>query len=399
MVPSAGKSPASGAGTPGPSVLILFSDTGGGHRAAARALDGALRSLRPDVCTTWFDPLVGQGPSLVRRIASLYPAIIKRSGVAWGAIYHFSNSAASFATIRAVFGSPVASVIARHLEAADPDVVVSVHPLLNHVAAAAIRRSRRPRGLVTVVTDLIDLHRGWAYPGADLVVLPTEEARDAALRYGVAPERAPLLGLPVDLRFRPPAAGEQASVHQRLGLEPARPTVLVAGGGEGSGRLLEQVRALAWDRHPWQVIVVCGRNEKLRRRLDRVRFGTPILVLGFVEDMPELLRAADLAVTKAGPGAIAEALATGVPLIITGYLPGQETANVRFVTRSGTGLYAPRPDQLLETVRRLLVGEHSAYEAMRRSAAGLARPTASLDIAGQCLSVAARYRADSQARR
>lgn len=394
-----GRRSRNGEQAPGPSVLVLFSDTGGGHRAAARALDAALRAVEPGACVTWCDPLIGEGHPIVRRLASLYPEIIKRSGTAWGAIYHASNTGPSFALVSAVFGALVGTVVARRMAATDPDVVLSVHPLVNHVAWSEIKRGARPRALVTVVTDLIDLHCGWAHPGADLVVVPTGEAQAAVVRYGVPKERVRLLGLPVDLRFRPPQPGEQAAVRRQLGLDLERRTVLVVGGGEGSGRLLQQVRALAWAAHEWQVVAVCGRNEKLRRRLHRLNFGTPTLVLGFVDDMPDLLRAADVAVTKAGPGAIAEALATGVPLVLTGYLPGQETPNVRFVTRSGVGLYAPRPDQLLETVRRLLVLEGTSYEAMRERAQGLSRPTASLDIARECLLIAARYRAASQASR
>ena len=290
-------------------------------------------------------------------------------------------------------------MVTRRLRELDPDVVLSVHPLLNHVAARAIRRSGGGRGLMTVVTDLIDLHRGWACPAADLVVVPTEEARRAVFRYSVPEGQVRLLGLPVDLRFRPPAPGERQALRRRWNLDERRPTVLVAGGGEGSGKLLEQVRALAWHPHDWQVIAVCGRNEKLRRRLSRLHFGTPSLVLGFVNDMPDLMRTADLVVTKAGPGAIAEAMATGVPLVLTGYLPGQETANVHFVEESGIGVYAPRPDRLRETVDELLVRDRDRYLAMTARTTEVAHPYAALDIARECLALAGRYSAASQARR
>src|SRR5207248_10040115 len=90
-----------------PRVLILFSDTGGGHRAAARALTDALKLLDPTSVIAVADPLIGQGPALVRRLASLYSPVITRSRAAWGAVYHTSNTRATFAAIRAVFGPPV----------------------------------------------------------------------------------------------------------------------------------------------------------------------------------------------------------------------------------------------------------------------------------------------------
>lgn len=252
---------------------------------------------------------------------------------------------------------------------------------------------------MTVVTDLVDVHRGWTSQRADLIVVPTEQVRRAVLQRGMRSDRVRLFGLPVDLRFRPPWPGERATLQRRLGLEAGRPTVLVAGGGEGSGGLKDQVLALSRESHPWQVIAVCGRNERVRTQLLATRLQTPTLILGFVEDMPELMRASDVAAGKAGPGAIAEALATGVPLVLTSYLPGQERGNVGFVVDSGAGLYAPGPGRLLGAIFTLLGGDGTTYREMAARARELAQPRAALDAASACLSLAQRYSAASHASR
>ena len=381
-----------------PRVLILFSDTGGGHRAAARALTDALRLLDPTCVVTVADPLIGQGPIVVRRLASLYSPVIRRSRAAWGAVYHSSNTRPTFAAIRAVFGPAVRRVMSQLLREHDPDVVLSVHPLFNHVAHQAIRKSGRPRALMTVITDLVDFHRGWTFSQADLVIAPTEGARKVALRRRVPPDRVKLLGLPVDLRFRPPAPGEKQALRRRFGLDEHRFTVLVMGGAAGVGHLASQVHALNEDSNAWQLVVVCGRNERLRRRILELERLTPTLVLGFVDYMPELMRACDIVVTKAGPGAIAEALATGLPLVITGYLPGQETPNVDFVVESGIGAFAPKEADLRDEVRVLAEGGPT-WREMSRRAEELAHPYASSDIARECLLLAAHYRASAQASR
>jgi 1,2-diacylglycerol 3-beta-galactosyltransferase len=381
-----------------PRILILFSDTGGGHRAAARALTDALKLLDPSCIVTVADPLIGQGPTVVSRLASLYSPVIRRSRAAWGAVYHTSNTRPAFAAIRAVFGPGVRKSVIDLLKMHDPDVVLSVHPLLNHISHQAIRKSGRPRALMTVITDLVDFHRGWTFSQADLVIAPTELARKVALRRRVPADRVKLLGLPVDLRFRPPAPGEKQALRRRFGLDEDRFTVLVMGGAAGVGHLTQQVRTLAWEPYQWQLVVVAGRNEKLRRRLQELRFATPTLLLGFVDYMPELMRACDMVVTKAGPGAIAEALATGLPLIITGFLPGQETPNVDYVVDSGFGAYAPKDSDLLDEVRVLAEGGPT-WREMSRKAQELAHPYASSDIARECLLLAARYRASAQASR
>jgi 1,2-diacylglycerol 3-beta-galactosyltransferase len=379
-------------------VLILFSDTGGGHRAAARALTDALKLLDPACVVTVADPLIGQGPTIVRRLASLYSPVIRRSPAAWGAIYHTSNTKATFAAIRAVFGPGVRKVVQHLLKQHDPDVVLCVHPLLNHVSHQAIVKSGRARGLMTVITDLGDFHRGWTFSQADLVVAPTEMARRVALRRRVPADRVKLLGLPVDLRFRPPAPGEKQALRRRFGVDEERFTILVMGGAAGVGHLARYVRVLAEEPYGWQLIVVCGRNERLRRRLAELPLTTPTLILGFVDYMPEVMRACDIAVTKAGPGAIAEALATGLPLILTGFLPGQETPNVDFVVKSGFGAFAPKESDLFDEVRVLAEGGPT-WREMSRRAQELAHPYASSDIARECLLLAARYRASVQASR
>src|SRR5207302_1520207 len=96
-------------------------------------------------------------------------------------------------------------------------------------------------------------------------------------------------------RFRPPAPGEKQALRRRFGLDERRFTVLVMGGAAGVGSLAAQVRELATEPHPWQLVVVCGRNEKLRRRLAEMEVATPMLVFGFVDYMPDLMRSSDIA--------------------------------------------------------------------------------------------------------
>src|SRR5260370_2455242 len=156
-----------------PRILILFSDTGGGHRAAARTRTDAWKQLDPTCDVTVTDPLISQGPAVVRRLASLYSPMIQRSRAAWGAVYHSSNTKPTFAAIRAVFGPGVRKVIIDLVAKHDPDDLLSVHPLLNHTAHQAILKCGRPRALMTVITDLDDFHRGRTFSRAHLLPPPT----------------------------------------------------------------------------------------------------------------------------------------------------------------------------------------------------------------------------------
>lgn len=377
-----------------PSILILFSDTGAGHRAAARALETALLELNPAARVVLADPLIGQGRWLTRRICSSYSFLVKGSAIAWGAIFRTTNLRPVFPFIRTMIRSQGRGIAGRLLDTHDPDVIVSVHPLLNHVRSEPDKQPERKRGHVTVLTDLAGIHRAWSNPRTDLVIVGTSEAADAVQGQAVPPERIRHLGLPIHPGFRPPAAGEQQALRRRYGLDPHRPTVLVMGGGYGNGRIRQQVRALAGAPHPWQVMVVCGRNERLRYDLLSQPFGTyrtPLLVTGFVDDIADRMRASDIVITKAGSVTIAEALATSVPLILTGHLKGQETPNLRLVEDYGVGAYVPRVSNLRATVESIL-DDTERLAAMKRRALALAQPDAALDIARECLALAKRSR-------
>src|SRR6266566_2102011 len=97
--------------------------------------------------------------------------------------------------------------------------------------------------LVTVVTDLVTPHRGWTAPAVDACIVPTERARIGCLQQGMAVERIQVLGLPIDLKFSRPGV-PRTSICQQLGLDPAMPIVLLAGGGAGTGGLEKLARAL-----------------------------------------------------------------------------------------------------------------------------------------------------------
>src|SRR5438067_10555039 len=135
----------------------------------------------------------------------------------------------------------------------------------------------------------------------------------------------------------------------KLRLRPHAPTVLLAGGGDGTKPLRKSAAALARSPLDIQVLAVCGRNAALAERI-REDNHAGVHVFRFVDNMPELLLASDLLVTRAGPGMIAEGLACGCPLLLTGYLPGQEAGNVREVTGRNLGRYVARPRDLVDAV-------------------------------------------------
>src|SRR5437879_8698765 len=168
----------------------------------------------------------------------------------------------------------------------------------------------------------------------------------------------------------------------KLRLRPHAPTVLLAGGGDGTEPLRKYAAALARSPLDIQVLAICGRNRKLAERI-RQDNHAGVHVFGFVDNMPELLLASDLLVTRAGPGMIAEGLACGCPLLLTGYLPGQEEGNVKEVVNRGLGRFVPRPDHLLEAVSQWFSKPQAHRLADAAQGRAAADPGAALQVAAR----------------
>ena len=369
-------------------LLFLVADTGGGHRASAEAVARRLAARRPgEFATHVLDPFVQAAPRLVGRVVGLYSPITRHAPWMWGALYHATNSRAAVSALRSSALRLVEPGLVEVLQVLRPALVVSFHPLLNHVAVRAARRVPGARiPIATVITDLVDVHAAWTCAAVDAVVTASPGGLDQARRAGVPAERCFDLGLPVDDSFAtppPPTPGERVALRRRLGLAPERFTILLTGGGEGSGSLGRRARAILDTGLDLQVVVICGRNEPLRAGLQAVvDGGEPRLhALGFVRNMAEWMRASDLLVTKAGPGTIAEGLCAQAPLLLTSYLPGQERGNVEFVVDTGAGRFVPRIADMVDAVRELAAPGSSSLAAMREALVHAARPQATAQIA------------------
>jgi 1,2-diacylglycerol 3-beta-galactosyltransferase len=129
-----------------------------------------------------------------------------------------------------------------------------------------------------------------------------------------------------------------------------------------------------------QLVVIAGRNETLLKQLRKLSWHVPALIQGFVTNMPDWMRASDLVVTKAGPGTIMETLAAGKPMLLSGYLRGQEEGNVQFVQEMGVGVLRKNPQAIVRQLRAWLDGARDELEDMRERARRAARPNAAIDI-------------------
>jgi 1,2-diacylglycerol 3-beta-galactosyltransferase len=381
-------------------ILFLISDTGGGHRSAALAIANAIR-----LKSAGRSPAEGADASAgqvrieiveafeecsrlpLRGLARLYGPASRYTPKLYGLLFYLSNQPGRIIALQRLLSPLMLKGLEQLFCRLQPDVIVSVHPLLNYVTVEALRRLGRQVPFIVVVTDLISAHEAWFTEGVTAYAVPTEEVREHCLRRGLAAERVHLLGMPIDPRFILPT-GSRDELRAKLGLAADRPVVLLVGGGEGSGGLRRAVAAISRARLPVQLLVVTGRNRLLFAQLQREQrsWQMPAKVMGFVHNMHELMHAADVIVTKAGPGTICEALACHLPIILSGYVPGQEEGNVDFVERNNVGVLAREPEQLVEALRRLLEPDSPLLQRQIENARLLSRPHAAFAIADLILS-------------
>jgi len=361
-------------------ILYLFSDTGGGHRSAAAAIMRAVEHLRKDVCVQEMTDVFAQCSGFLNVFAKLYGPVIKYSPKLWGQLYYWLDDERKLERLEKISRPFILKELTKLISNKMPNIIVSVHPLVNHITVRAIRESGMKIPFMVVITDPVTLHRSWVTADADLYIVATEDAKRIALKHGMPGKKIKVIGMPIDPKFFLKDK-EKQEARKRDHLRSKLFTILLMGGGEGAGKMYEIIREFERVRFRGQLIVIAGRNKQLEARLKRNanKFSFPMRVFGFTDQVYNLMAESDLIITKAGPGTIAEAMAMDLPIIITSWLPGQEEGNVEYVVRENVGRVSRDPKRVVELVRELQ--ETNEFEEMKKNIKRVSRPQAALEIA------------------
>lgn len=377
------------AASPGlPRVTILTADAGGGHRAAAASIAEALEGR---ACTSFLSLMDHYAPFPMNTWSADYSRWVNYAPWFYQLIYRWGASRARVVrTERAVYPF-LREHVARGLQAAEVDLFISVHPLHTDIPLWSLSETGRRARFVTVVTDPVTPPVAWFCPDVDLCVVATEQARAVAIACGMRPDKVRIIGLPIRRAFGAARGRSKPEARAALELDPGRPLLLLAGGGAGIGRLLplshaivEQLVRLA---APVQMAIIAGQNRALHGRLSAERWPLPVRVLGFVHNMADWLAAADLLVTKAGPGTLAEAACMGLPTVICDFVPGQEAGNVRWIEQNGAGVFEPGAAGVAAAAAELLHPDNPSLREMARCARAIARPAAAREIVAAALAL------------
>lgn len=360
-------------------VAILTFGIGSGHLRAAEVLERALLDGGDDVEVQVLDAVELGRPWFVWFYVHSYWWMLRHAPGLWRRLFERRQSKRHRATAPEWFFRHGSAPLVKRLKAFAPHLVIVTEIGAAEIGALAKREGGFNAPLLGVQTDF-QTELPWVQREIDVYCVGSEEARSQLIGWGISPNRIVACGIPVDPAFALPF--DRAELRQALGLDAQRPVVLVMGGGMGPTPLDEIIQSLELCGLPLQVLAVAGHNGAMQTRLEnlRGRVALDLHPFGWSDRIPELMAAADLLVTKPGGLTSAEALTSGLPMVLTHPIPGPEELHVRYLEEHRVAVCARSSAEIPQWVFRLL-SDREHRVAMARRAREMGRPHATHAIA------------------
>jgi 1,2-diacylglycerol 3-beta-galactosyltransferase len=362
-------------------ILVLTADAGFGHRSAAIAIAKALEIQYADQCKVVVNnPLEDtRTPAFLRESQYDYDKIVNNMPELYRVAFAISDAKLATALTESIVTVLLFEGMRDIVHDIQPDVIVSTYPLYQ----VPVHIIKTIYGLdipyYTVITDLAVIHQFWFSDVVQGCMVPNETVRQKALNNKMSADNVHVTGIPV----HPAISMEKRSAHEirsSLGLEPKLPTFLFVG-SKRVDKLEETLQVFNHFGKPLQLIIVCGNNQELYDTLSKNEWHQSYVLHNFVENMPELMHAADAIICKAGGLITTESLACGLPLMITEAIPGQETGNLDFILEHDAGIWVQNPLETLEGLHHWLENDAHRLKEQAQNAIKASKADAAFSIA------------------
>lgn len=367
-------------------ILVLSATAGAGHYRAAEALERTAREADLGLEIRHFDILDFTSPLFKKLYGDVYLKIIGTSPDLWGYLYRkseFKGTAGPKSLLLKLFDHFNYKKYFDALDTLKPDGLVCTH-FLPYMALASARRIRFSGLPVFSVPTDYDVHSLWVHPIVRRYYVATEEAAWTLRSHGIDPRTVRVTGIPVRPEFSHPRS--RALARRELSLPPEAFTLLVLSGGYGVGIVDQIISSLLrflmrFRERRFQILVVCGRNHQLFRKLERLRPSGNVSIRSFpfVDFIHTLMDSSDILITKPGGLTVSEALAKCLPMIVFDPFPGQEGRNADYVTEKGAAL---RAINIMNLQFKLdaLIRSPALLKEMKGNIRAIAKPDAALRI-------------------
>ncbi len=333
-------------------LLFLYMVPETGHQKAAEAIMEAASHMDPRVDCVGVDAANHAYPLLSNMVNKMYLQMLKQAPGIWDYLYDNPDVEAATRNARDLLAFISSFRINGMLKKHHPIAAVCTQAAPAVALAAERRKGNMKIPFICVVTDF-GVHSYWLHQEADLYLVAHEDIKKDLIHRGIDAEKIRCTGIPIR-----PAFGEtydQEKERARLRINPHKKTILLMGGSRGLGSLDDLVEALKAIPLSFQTLVVCGQNKSLYRKIVKATRGhEDFHILSYTKDLPRLMSASDILISKPGGLTCSEALAMQLPMILTNPIPGQEERNVRFLTRHNVAMLARTPEDLIMSVSTLL---------------------------------------------
>lgn len=384
-------------------VLIMSASTGGGHNRAARAIKEELENKTIDglpIQCEIIDSLKLVNATMDKIISRGYEKSAIYTPKAYGSVYRLSET--SLISRNEFKDNLLTSYMSRKfkklLNEKKPDLIIGTHPF-PMIALSTIKKSYNvyPTShltesfhrhntkvdvptMISVLTDYTT-HSTWIQNEIDYYVVGHEYVKELLIYEGVNDEKIKPFGIPVEKSFL--SNRDKETVLKELGLSPDKITVLLMGGSFGAGNIKETLEELLDINRDFQILVITGRNEHLKEKIDKKIFSTEqnktICVLGFTDKMNDILASVDVLITKPGGLTTTEALLKDVPMIIPYYIPGQEEENLDFLSNCGAALRTTKK-YTLSVLLKVLIDDPSRLDILKKNIKSIRKFNSSFNI-------------------
>lgn len=339
-------------------VDFIFFDAGGGHRAAATALEAVARQQdRPwDIRLVDLQDVLDE-LDIFRKITGLRLEDIYNTLLENGWTLGSTQLLPFMHAIIRLYHPAQVRVLERFWRPNPPDMVVSLVPNFERSLWQAVQKVNPAIPFVTVLTDMADYPPNfWIEPQKQIFICGTDRAVQQVKEISPESTAHRVSGMILNPRFYDVPPIDVAAGRAALGLDPHRPTGLVLFGGMGSeamSDILDRIDKSALD---VQLILICGKNEKLRQKLSTRPTGILKHVEGFTRDVPRFMQLADFFIGKPGPGSISEAIHMGLPVIVekNAWTLPQERFNADWVVEQNVGESLRSFSELIPALERML---------------------------------------------
>jgi processive 1,2-diacylglycerol beta-glucosyltransferase len=372
-----------------PRILVLSASVGAGHLRAAQAVELALRQVVPEATVRNLDVLELTNTAFRRVYGKAYLDLVNKAPHVLGYFYDLLDRPTSRRhrsdRLRLAVQTFNLKRFIRLLTDEPWDLVINTHFLPAEIIASLRTQGKLDIPQVTATTDF-ETHRLWVHQPCERYFTATEEGAQYLQSWGVPANTTFATGIPIHPVFS--GGKDRSACLARQGLEGDRPVILQLAGGFGVGPIAKLYQALLEVEVPLEVVVVTGRNEKARKQLQAVEVPSRhrAKILGFTEQIDELMAVADVVVSKPGGLTTSETLARGAAMVIVNPIPGQESRNSDFLLENGAAIKVNNIATLAHKLTALL-RDPGRLAQLKASARRLGRPRAAFDVVERSLAL------------